>query len=396
MAESMSDGPSTDDQPWPEPDSSDPPWTNPVPLPLDLPPVQPEGGEPPAAEPPPPREPSRVWRVLSPILGGIAGAIITVALIGDERPAPVTVSPDAAVAGDVAPVAEAVVPSIVTVLVEGAIGPSTGSGVVYDADGLIVTNDHVATAGGDLMVELAGGARFEAELVGTDPLTDLAVLRIPRSGLTPIALADYDAVRIGQPAVAVGNPLGLQGGPSVTAGVVSALDRTLQVTGETVLYGLIQTDAPITRGSSGGALVDASGALLGITTAIGVSDVGAEGLGFAVPVDLMIGVAEDLIAQGDVRHAFLGIRGETAESISDQGGLVPTGAEITSFVEGSAIEEAGARVGDVIVAVDGIEVGSIDELVSLLRRMRAGQDVTVTVARGDSRLDLDVTLGLRE
>jgi S1-C subfamily serine protease len=186
--------------------------------------------------------------------------------------------------------------------------------------------------------------------------------------------------------------LGLAGGPTVTAGIVSALDRRLAGGGED-LFGLVQTDAPIAPGSSGGALVDAAGRVIGITTAIAVSDVGAEGLGFAVPIDIATGVANDLIETGEVRHAIMGIVGETAWA--DEGGAeFPVGVLIQSLSADTAYADAGGQINDVIVAIDGIEVQTIDSLLARLRRLRAGDTIPVRILRGDAQTTLDVTMGL--
>ena len=259
----------------------------------------------------------------------------------------------------------------------------------------VLTNDHVIANAHSIKVVLADGLTYPAQLVGTDPLMDIAVLKIDVEGLAPIAFGDIGQSEIGDLAIAIGNPLGLDGGPSVTSGVISALDRTLTTNGlggTTNLYGLLQTDAPITRGSSGGALLDREGRLLGITTAIGVSDVGAEGLGFAVPVNLVRVIADDLINQGSVQHAFLGIRGESALVERDDGSEVPLGAEISELLASSAIGNAGAQVGDVIVALDGEPVNSMILLVARLRSYRAGDSIIVTVSRGGENIDVPLVL----
>ena len=183
----------------------------------------------------------------------------------------------------------------------------------------------------------------------------------------------------------------------MTAGVISAFNRQLQ-TGPTrneSLYGLIQTDAPITLGSSGGALLNGSAELIGITTAIGVSDVGAEGLGFAVPVDMVGRLAEDLIEEGAVRHAYLGIGVDDAMIESDAGVEIPSGAAITGFATGSAIQAAGAEVGDVIIEIDGAAINTQFELLSVLRGYRAGDQIDMVVDRDGTEVALTVELGLR-
>ncbi|MGH8873671.1 MAG: S1C family serine protease, partial [Acidimicrobiia bacterium] len=294
------------------------------------------------------------------------------------------------------PVAAAVTPSIVAIQVDAVAGFGSGSGVVWSAEGLIVTNHHLVEGARTIEVLFTDGLSYPAQLVGSDPLTDLAVLEVDGADLAPIRRGRVEEIGVGDQAAAVGNPLGLRGGPSVTTGIVSAFGRTLRVTVENdILYGLIQTDAPITRGSSGGALVDAQGRLIGITTAIGVSDVGAEGLGFAIPIDVVASVVADLIADGEVSHAFLGITGRTVLSQNEAGASFPAGAEISEFAEPSSLRGAGARVGDVIVAMDGEPIATIDDLIALLRKRRAGETVTITVDRAAEAIDVEVILGIR-
>ena len=299
----------------------------------------------------------------------------------------------------VAAVAAEAIPSIVTVQQFGSFddfGPiASGSGVIFRSDGYILTNDHVIANAETIRVVFYDGLSYPAVVVGTDPLMDIAVLKVEVDGLRPIPTAISGSPAIGDLAIAVGNPLGLDGGPSVTSGVISALDRRLTINGlggNSDLYGLLQTDAPITRGSSGGALLNRSGQLIGITTAIGVTDVGAEGLGFVVPVDLVNEIANDLIADGSVAHAFLGIEGGSAAEVRADGSEAPLGAEIRSLLDGSAIGEAGAEAGDIIVALDGERVNSMILLVARLRTYRAGDEVTVTVQRGTESIDILLVL----
>jgi S1-C subfamily serine protease len=256
-----------------------------------------------------------------------------------------------------------------------------------------VTNHHVVQGGGEVAVVFADGARYPAQVVGTDPLTDLAVLRVERQDLSPVDIGASSPLVIGEPAIAVGSPLGLEGGPTVTAGIVSALNRTLEVSlSGQALYGLVQTDAPISPGSSGGALVDARARLIGITTAIAVSDVGAEGLGFAVPVDIVTGVVDDLIENGTVAHARLGIEGETAWAAQGQAEY-PAGVGVSGLPSDSPYRDAGGQVNDVIVEVAGIKVETLDDLFATLRRLRAGQSIPVRILRSDAGQTLEVVLG---
>ncbi len=358
--------------------------------------------------------------VLIGLLGGLLGSLLTVGALAiagvfaDRPPVTSTTTTVATVpatvevpvpvpTGDataVSLIADRARPSIVTVEVGSGDGVTdtasgSGSGVVFDVTGYVLTNNHVVESAEFVRVIFLDGRIYQAEVVGTDPVTDIAVLEVAVPDLQPIALADIGRVQIGDPAVAIGNPLGLGGGPSVTSGIVSAFNRQLRVTAENTLYGLIQTDAPITRGSSGGALLDQEGRLIGITTAIGVSDVGAEGLGFAVPVDIALGVARDLIQDGEVRHAFLGITGEDAFDVADDDAQIPIGARIFTLPDVSAIGQAGAQVGDTIVAIQGQPVINMSELVAKLRTHRAGETVSVTILRGAEEIEIQVTLDRR-
>ncbi len=296
-----------------------------------------------------------------------------------------------------AEVARAVLPSIVTVEVrsttEGAfVAEASGSGVVLTADGLLVTNEHVVAGAAEVRVIFAGGRTYPAEVVGQDAVTDLAVLRIAATGLTPIALGSSEDLEIGDPAIAVGSPLGLEGGPSVTVGVVSAFDRQLRTGADEALFGLIQTDAPITRGSSGGALVDSAGRLIGITAAIGISDVGAEGLGFAIPVELMTIVTDQIIAQGRADHPFLGIEGTTYFRQEADGSTVPAGVAVGKVFEDTAAEAAGVEAGDIILSVAGEPLATMEQLVVMIRFYRVGEIVELEIDRGGIPLTIPVTL----
>ena len=304
-------------------------------------------------------------------------------------------APDAVAIGD------AVIPSIVTVQVgsEGTSGialSGSGSGVILDDQGHVITNDHVVSAGSSFQVVLSDGrTTYDATLIGTDPLTDLAVLKIEASGLRPITFGETTSLRVGDAAVAVGSPLGLEGGPSLTVGVLSAFGRQVQVSAEDILYGMLQTDAPITQGSSGGALVDTRGRLIGITTAVGVSSVGVEGIGFATPVELVERVTSEIIATGSVNHAFLGILGATSFSTATDGASVAVGVEVDSIEPGSGAADAGLTAGSLITAVDGEPVTTMDDLIVALRYHAAGDDITITVSSAGNDTTLPVTLGVR-
>jgi putative serine protease PepD len=368
----------------------------------------------PVIEPPQRRSRPDLWTVVMGVIGGaLLGTGVTLAILGfagvfeEPEPPPTPTNPPpptltvppptstpppvVADTGTVTDVAARAIPSIIAVETSGILGEGGGSGVVYSNDGYIITNHHVVNETDELTVVFSDGGRWEGELIGSDELTDLAVIRVTRSDLTPIDVGSSGDLSIGERAVAVGNPLALEGGPSVTNGIVSALNRSLGVESGEVLYGLIQTDAPITRGSSGGALLDTTARLVGITTAIAVSDVGAEGLGFAIPIDMALDVANDLIESGVVHHAQLGIQGETALADSD-GAEYPVGVRVTSVNPGSAYEAAGGQTNDVITAIDGVPVTSMETLLTDLRTRRAGEAVTMAVTRASDPTDLTVVL----
>jgi putative serine protease PepD len=371
----------------------------------------------PVVEPPHRRSRPDLWTVVMGVIGGaLLGTGVTLAILGfagvfeEPEPPPTptnpppptltvpppTSTPPAVVTdnGAVTDVAARAIPSIIAVETSGILGEGGGSGVVYSTDGYIITNHHVVSETDELTVVFSDGGRWEGELIGSDELTDLAVIRVTRGDLTPIDVGSSGDLAIGERAVAVGNPLALEGGPSVTNGIVSALNRSLGVESGEILYGLIQTDAPITRGSSGGALLDTTARLVGITTAIAVSDVGAEGLGFAIPIDMALDVANDLIESGVVHHAQLGIQGETALADSD-GAEYPVGVRVTRVNPGSAYEAAGGQVNDVITAIDEMPVTSMESLLTDLRTRRAGEAVTMAVTRASEPTDLTVVLDER-
>ena len=372
-------------------------------LPIDWPQPEPtlvpESG---AAEP----DASRPWFI--PVVAGFLGATFAVAgvlafdlgrtqnTITDrvtERVITELVSSQN-VGSRAAAVALVVVPSVVTVELPNA----SGSGVILDSEnGYIVTNEHVVTDAATVSITLSDGRKYEGEVLGTDMLTDLAVVQIDGDGLTAIELGSTAGLIVGDSAIAVGNPLGLRGGPTVTVGVLSAFDR--QVRGDTPsedLFGMIQTDAPFNRGSSGGALVDNQGRLIGITTALGVSDLGAEGLGFAIPVEVVSRVADEIIATGSSGHAFLGIEGTTELVDLSDGAQAPVGVIVSQLLDGSSAGANGIRTGDVITTLDDQPVTTMEGLISILRRFSPDDQVTVGVNRNGETLTVVLRLGARE
>ncbi len=279
-----------------------------------------------------------------------------------------------------------------------------GSGVVIDEKGLIITNHHVIEGTTDVRVIFEDGRMYEATIIGSDRLTDIGVVKIENENLSPINFGNSEAILVGDLAVAIGHPLTLGAAPTVTTGVISALDRRLDVGSESMndavtLFGLIQTDAPITRGSSGGALLNQKGELIGITTAIATADVGAEGLGFAVPINLALGIVEDILDDGKVLHAFLGILGAQYFEVADDGARIFSGVVIEELYGPAndiyAIGKAGALPGDVIKKINDINITTLDQLITILRSKRAGDPINVEILRGANTIILDFTLDLR-
>ena len=279
-----------------------------------------------------------------------------------------------------------------------------GSGVVITNDGLIMTNHHVIDNSTEVRVIFEDGRMYEANIIGSDRLTDIGLVKIAASNLIPIAIGNSNKILVGDLAVAIGHPLTLGATPTVTTGVVSALERRLDVGGDVMgtsvtLFGLIQTDAPITRGSSGGALINKNGELIGITTAIATADVGAEGLGFAVPVNLALNIAEGLIKDGKILHAFLGILGAQHFDIAEDGARVFSGVFIQELYgpggEIFAIGKAGAQPGDIIKKINGETVKTLDGLITVLRTKRAGEQVEIEILRESQVITLVFELDLR-
>ncbi|HUQ40066.1 MAG TPA: trypsin-like peptidase domain-containing protein [Acidimicrobiales bacterium] len=340
------------------------------------------------------------------LLGGAIGAMLvtgSVAAAGGFRTHTVTVvervaaappasGPDAVVNASrsttaapmgIPEIAERVRPAIVQVEVVAAGGSGSASGVLFRTDGHVLTNNHVIDGARSIVVVGADGKKWPATVVGGDAETDIAVLKISAPNVTTAVLGSAEGLKVGQLAIAIGSPLGLAGGPSVSVGVVSALARQVESNDGQPLLDMIQTDAPIAPGSSGGALLDSTGVVIGITTAIAVdSRTGAEGLGFATPIDIARDVADQLIAHGRVVHVWLGVDGEDVDqALADELGI-PHGALVKRVRKGSPADSAGLVPGDVIVTMDGKHIASMAGLVVNLRSRRPGDVVGLTVRRG--------------
>jgi putative serine protease PepD len=362
--------------------------------------------------------------LLCGLIGGGVGAGATLAARPDQTAAAGTTTTAVTAAApvgtaDVERVAAKVLPSVVSIEASGPQESGTGSGIILDNDGHILTNNHVvvpATGGGSLKVTLNDGRSATATIVGRDPISDLAVIKISLNNLNPISWGDSSSLKVGQEVVAIGSPLGLSG--TVTSGIVSALNRPVvtaiadeqqqqqqdpfgqnapftqqqQQASQTTAVDAIQTDAAINPGNSGGALVDMSGRLIGINSAIATlggsqssSQSGSIGLGFSIPAKVAAPIVDQLIKSGKATHAKLGA------SVSDSSS--PDGAKVSSIDSGSAAAKAGLKTGDVVTAVDGRAIPDSDSLVAAVRSYRPGDRVTLTVVSGSKTDTVNVVLG---
>ena len=274
----------------------------------------------------------------------------------------------------------------------------SGSGVVFDSRGYILTNNHVVENANKVTVTMDDARQFEAEVVGTDRLTDLAVLRIDGGELPIASLGDPGRVRVGDWVIAIGNALAMPGGPTVTVGVISGLDRTFPLQTDQRLYGLIQTDASINPGNSGGPLLNLQGEVIGINTAVARGDQAGrdlEGIGFAVGMDTTIPVAQQLMEKGRVRWAYLGVL--LADLDPERAALagVPLrgGVLITHIVQGGPAWRGGMRAGDVVASLGGHDVSTVEELIQVLRHeLKPGETIEAKIFRKKREEILEVTL----
>ncbi|HEY8338716.1 MAG TPA: trypsin-like peptidase domain-containing protein [Egibacteraceae bacterium] len=379
----------------------------------------------PEPPPPPPRDEDRRgsgggWRPIlaAALVAALVSAVVTgvgITAFVDDDSQPAAEAPAADDSGDsadssgsgdnggsqpvridggestVAAVAEQVLPTVARVDVVGARGTGSGSAVIFREDGYLLTNNHVVDGAESVQVTLPDGSPEEAEIIGTVPESDLAVLHVDATGLPVPAFAE-EPPEVGDTAIAIGSPFGLDS--TVTAGIVSAVNRTIPGAGMP-LTEMIQTDAAINPGNSGGALVNANAEVIGINTAI-LSQTGTySGVGFAIPIDTALDAAEQLVEQGYVEYAQLGIRGQDVDpQIAEMYGLdVQSGAIVADVEEGSAAEEAGLQRGDIITAIDGEPVDSMAGLATKIRSMSPGDEVELTIVRDGEEQTVTATLG---
>lgn len=275
----------------------------------------------------------------------------------------------------------------------GAPAEGSGSGVIYSENGYIITNNHVVEGASELEVTLSDNRKFKATLVGTDKRTDLAVIKIDATGLTPTEVGNSDEVRIGEWALAVGNPFELTS--TVTAGIISAKGRNIDLLGKgAAIESFIQTDAAVNPGNSGGALVDAQGKLIGINTAIATRTGSFQGYSFAIPVNLVRRVVDDIISYGDYKRPYLGVSIQELDSdfAKELQVGVSQGVVITELVEGGSAQYAGLQANDVIVGIDGREVKSVPELQEVVGRAKVGDTVNLKVLRKSKSINVPVKL----
>jgi S1-C subfamily serine protease len=384
---------------------------------IDLPPSMPTEELPPLPPPHPPKKRRRrtvAIAAAAAVIGGAAAAGITaVALNADDSAeastgasadAPAAPLPRAQGGGiDVPAVVQRAEESVVSIRTESIgtdiflrpIGEEgAGTGFIVSADGTIYTNAHVVDGAEKVTVTMPDGDTLDGEVLGVDTVDDLAVVKVDASGLTPLPLGSSSDLVVGQSVVAVGNALALPGGPTATAGIISALDRTIDVNTGERLDNLLQTDAAINPGNSGGPLLNADGEVVGINTAGAAA---AENIGFAIAIDGAKPVLEQLEQGQDIVRPFLGVATVAVdEDIANQFDIeVDSGLLITDVTSGSGAEDAGLEEGDVILSFDGQELTTSDELGDAIAAKQPGDEVKLEVQRGDEKIEISATLGER-
>jgi serine protease Do len=338
--------------------------------------------------------------------GGLAAITLSGYNISGDN---ITINPDDSV-NTAEAIATKVLPSVVGISTstkvtyqswigqEEGLQSGVGTGIIIDEEGYILTNSHVVSDGTaeTITVGLADGRELAGKVLWYDKSIDLAIVKIEATGLTAAELGDSDEINIGSYAVAIGNPLGLDFERSVTAGVISGLNRTITVSDgktQTTMDNLIQTDAAINSGNSGGPLLNAKGQVIGINSAKAQS---GEGLGFAIPINTAIPIIESVLESGSFQRVYLGIKGGSVQEYQaaypEQELNSESGVIVTDFLKNSPAQAAGMKEGDIIVAVNKDAIENMTDLISTLLKYRSGEEVSVKVVRGDQTLELNVTL----
>jgi putative serine protease PepD len=343
--------------------------------------------------------------VTAVVAGGVGGAVGYTAARATTPPAQTTASAGLIVAADtgvdsppadgsIAAIAAALQPSVVQLNVSGSQGSGTGSGFILRSDGYILTNNHVVSTaddGGSITIVFSDGSKADATLVGTNPGYDLAVVKVDKSGLPAVTLGSSSALQVGDTAIAIGSPLGLQG--TVTSGIVSALNRPVTAggSGDAAYINAIQTDAAINPGNSGGPLVNGNGQVIGINSAIATMGQGGQagsiGLGFSIPIDTAKRVAEEIIATGTSATPIMGVELDMNYS--------GDGAKVTTVNAGGPAAGGGVQTGDIVTKFDGQTIADATALIVAIRSLSPGDQVTLTVQRNGQTQDLTVSLGSR-
>jgi serine protease Do len=288
-------------------------------------------------------------------------------------------------------VAETVGPAVVGIVVSSSSSTVTsdsysGSGIIFDSNGYIVTNNHVIEGAGKITVKLSSGKSLEAKVVGADTRSDLAVIKIDAANLPVAKFGDSSKVEVGDLAIAIGNPLGEEFAGTVTAGIISALNRTIQYEGS--VYKVLQTDAAINPGNSGGALCDEDGKVIGINSLKIGSSENAEGMGFAISINEAKTIIDSLMSTGKVSRPYLGIYGATVVA----GNNSVEGVYVKEVVSGSGADNAGIKPTDIITELDGQKVTKFDEISTILDKHKVGDVISCKIQRGGKTLTLNITL----
>jgi len=354
----------------------------------------------------------RLWAVA--LLAGVVGAVLASGagvVTGGYRRTTTVVRPIEQVAYPTGPVvtpvsnpptqsivaiAQRLAPTIVELVVTGNGTDLAGSGVIFTSDGYLLTNSHIVAAGGTITAIMHDGRRVNCRLVGSDPATDIAVVKLPQhTTLSAALLGSSTGLKVGEPALTVGFPGGVSHSPSVTSGIISALGRNVPAGAGPSLVDMIQTDAWVSPTSSGGALVDAQGMVVGITTAATAGNPGAPGQGFATPIDVARDVADQLLTSGKVVHVWLGVTGVDTDSATAEELGIPGGAVIQDVDDDSPAAKAGMQATDIVTGLGGGTIASMGALEVAVRHHRPGQQVTIRFLRDGHPRDATVVLAER-